>query len=224
MNEDELLRRLKDSEDGFVERKASFDSREIREAVVAFANSSLSERPGVIFVGVQPDGSIKGVQDPDALARDSVDKICRDQCFPPIRYTTISLTLEQARVLAILIPPSMERPHFTGHAYIREGSKTKKASAAALEDLITSRHSRAGKLLALRGEVLSIRVLEKQIGEPIFESHFDHEYEGRIEECDSHTVTILLLGRDRIVAEPVEWVTISKDTRKHRALLIVRRP
>lgn len=223
MTDDELLLRLADAEDGYVERKTSFDRVEVRNVIVAFANSAHEHRPGVLFVGVRPDGSIQGVGDPDALARDSVDKLCKDQCYPPIRYTTRSLTFPAGKVLAVIVPLSLDRPHFSGHAFIREGSRTKEASRAALDEMIAARNTRAGALLRLKGQILSIRILGKAIGEPIFESHFDSEYEGRIVECSAQRVVLFLIGSGTTVAEPLEWVIPSEDTKRHRPLLIIQK-
>jgi hypothetical protein len=224
MTEEELLRRLRDAEDGFVERKTSFQARDVREAVVAFADSAPETRPGLVFLGVRPDGTVKGLADPDTLARESVDSACKLQCYPPVRYTTASLTLPEGQVLAVIVPRSAERPHFSGHAFIREGSKTKKASADALAEMIASRNTKAGALIGLKGRELTVRVLGKQIGEPVFESHLDREYNARITECDAHVLTLFLIGYDVTVAEPIEWVTLSSDTKKRRPQLIVQRP
>lgn len=223
MTEEELLRRLRDAEDGFIECKTSFQAREVREAVVAFANSAPESRAGVIFVGVRPDGTVKGVDDPDALARVKVEKVCKQDCFPPIPYTTASLKLPEGQVLAIIVPRSTLRPHFAGHAFVREGPRTKKASAAAVDEMIAGRNTKAGALLRLKGQELTVRVIGKQIGEPVFESHLGGEYDARVTDCDAHVVTLFLVGHDVTVAEPLDWVTLSKDTRKYRPLLIVQR-
>jgi hypothetical protein len=225
MREEELLQRLRNSEDGFVERKSSFDQREAREAIVAFANSAHLDRPGLLFIGVRPDGSIQGVKDPDTLARDSVDKLCKEQCFPPITYTTAAVRADGLEVLAIIVPLSENRPHFAGNAFIREGSRTKKASNAAFEEMIASRNTKAGALLRMKGQTVSVQVRGKQIGEAVFESHFSHDYEAKVVACDAHSVTLHLLSSGRNVAEPLEYILITVDTRWHsRPLLLIRAP
>ncbi len=218
------MRRLREAEDGFVERKSTFKARDIREAVVAFANSTPEDRPGLVFIGVGPDGTVKGIADPDALARGPVDEACAKDCYPPIRYTTASLTLPEGQVLAIIVPRSPVRPHFTGHAYVREGPQTKKASPAALAEMIASHNTKAGALLRLKDQHVTVRVIGKQIGEPVFESGLGGEYTGRIISCDAHAVTLFLIGHDVTAAEPLEWVTLCPDTKRHRQQLIIQRP
>jgi len=224
MTEEELLRRLHDAEDGFVERKSSFNTGEVRDTIVAFANSARDQRPGILFIGVRPDGTIQGVADPDKLARDAVERICNDRCFPPVHYNTVSFPRDGLQVLAIIVPLSPQKPHFSGHAFVREGSRTKKASAAALDEMIAARNTKAGELLRMKGKTISIQVRGKHIGEAIFEPHFSDDYEGKIVSCDAHRVTIHLLSSGRMIAEPLDWILITEDTRMHRPLLLIRAP
>jgi hypothetical protein len=107
---------------------------------------------------------------------------------------------------------------------MREGPQTKKASPDALAEMIASHNTKAGALLRLKGQDLTIRAIGKQIGEPIFESGLGGEYTGRVVACDAHAVTLFLLGYDVTVAEPLEWVIICPDTKKHRHQLIIQRP
>jgi predicted HTH transcriptional regulator len=54
--EQELIIRLKSEEDNFVERKPDGVKRgEIRETIVAFANSLSEGQTGVLFIGVRDD-------------------------------------------------------------------------------------------------------------------------------------------------------------------------
>lgn len=69
MNDQDLLALLRDLESDRVERKRSAsDKVKIREAVCAFANDLPNHgEPGVLFVGVEDDGSCSGTDITDEL-------------------------------------------------------------------------------------------------------------------------------------------------------------
>ncbi len=54
-------------------------------------------------------------------------------------------------VLAVLIPPSRSRPHFSGPAYVRRGSQTIEASAAMMDELVAARIDKVRVLQRLTG-------------------------------------------------------------------------
>jgi hypothetical protein len=226
MNDAQLRARLRDPEDGFVERKTTFDAGETREAVVAFANSAPENRPGLLFLGVRPNGDPVGLAgDPDELARTKLNHVCSRQCVPPVAYTTAVLREDTALVLAVIVPLSPERPHFSGHAYVRVGSRTERTSEKALDELIASRNTLAGALLRLKGpNFVSLWIRGKEIGVPIFESHLSDERDATIVDCNAHYVTLNLVSAGRTVTEPLENVTLSFDTYKNRPLIFVHPP
>lgn len=130
---EQLFARLKDPEDSLVERKASTSDRdEIREAVVAFANSVRSGT-GVLFIGVNPDGTPSGaVQDADKAQRDIRKYL--DKCYPPIAtYQMYALELSGQPVVAVEVAESRDRPHFAGLCAVRVGSETIKTVAATAQ-------------------------------------------------------------------------------------------
>jgi len=107
----QVLARLRDSEDSFVERKESVQTTKIRRTAVAFANSLPSGREGVIFVGVRdsgeplPPGQFQ-VKPAEEKARNALG-----ECYPKIpRVTYRSLRIGESEVLAIVIPASPKRP------------------------------------------------------------------------------------------------------------------
>jgi alpha-galactosidase/6-phospho-beta-glucosidase family protein len=66
MTTQELLDRLANHEDNFVERKSGKESdAEYREAIVAFANSVPEGRTAVLYLGIADNGGIVGVPNPD---------------------------------------------------------------------------------------------------------------------------------------------------------------
>lgn len=69
MTNSELEELFKDMDSDRVERKPSVsDPNSIRQAICAFANDLPGHgKPGVIFIGVNDDGSCKGLQMTDKL-------------------------------------------------------------------------------------------------------------------------------------------------------------
>jgi ATP-dependent DNA helicase RecG len=75
MDDPELEALLKDMESDRVERKASVADRDrLREAICAFANDLPDHRlPGVLFVGVNDDGTCANLPITDELLRPRSD-------------------------------------------------------------------------------------------------------------------------------------------------------
>lgn len=61
-------------------------------------------------------------------------------------------------IVAVIVQPDSDKPHFAGPAFVRVGSESKKASEVQFDELITSRTNKARPLLeAMRkGEVVSV--------------------------------------------------------------------
>ena len=67
MDDEALLIRLRDHEDGFTERKqegAASASAELRKTLVAFANSVPEGKTAILFIGVSDTGAPLGVKNP----------------------------------------------------------------------------------------------------------------------------------------------------------------
>ncbi len=76
----DLLGRLAAGEGAHQEFKGLIDNGEsVAGEIVAFANSD----GGTLFVGVEDDGSIVGLTDPDTVFQTLVH-LCRDRCIPPV--------------------------------------------------------------------------------------------------------------------------------------------
>ncbi len=114
MAHNEIKARLSDKEDNFVERKPkTVKNAEIRQTVVAFANSVPEGREALLFIGIRDDGTIEGVDNTDAMQK-AIREACERQCYPPIKYTAEVVSDGGRDVVAIRIPPSQDRPHFAG--------------------------------------------------------------------------------------------------------------
>ena len=153
LSDKDILSRLKNFEDHFVERKRSSDNkREWLQAAVAFANSAPVGYPAVLFIGVKNDGSIEGTANLDSLQR-SFSEIMQE-AYPPIYYLTRILAQEEKQFLAVIVPGSADRPCFAGPAYVRDGSRTVKASEKQFSELITQRNSKANEILKWKDKMV----------------------------------------------------------------------
>jgi len=158
LKDEELLLRLKNFEDNFVERKTSGDSRDWLKTVVAFANSTPIGYPAVLYIGARNDGTPEEkTVDLDSLQRSFNEKV-RD-AYPPIYQLTKILDVGGKQVLAVIVPGSEQRPHFAGRSFIRKGSETVEASDAQFVNLIAMRNSKAYEILKWKGKTITLDVM-----------------------------------------------------------------
>lgn len=219
-----LIARLKNHEDNFVERKPEgVNAAEIRQTVVAFANSVPVGTTAVLFMGIHNDGSILGVGNPDKLQK-TVRELCERVCYPPVAFSTAVLDVEGKAVVAVVVPPSRNRPHFSGPAFVRRGSESVAASPELFEELILSRSDKVAAILQMRDAPVSVVCIQHKLGntQQITDSRYRTHSECVVENCNAHTVRLRDIASDRHVTEPIENVTVSYDEERHRPMLIVR--
>ena len=224
MNPPSLSTRLTDLEDGLTERKQGLQSNdEIRKAVVSFANSVPEGRTAVLFIGVANDGTVTGIAaDQTDKIQKRVRRICEEDCFPAIAiHLASALTIEGKHVLAFEFAPSQNRPHFAGHAYIRVGSESVKASPSKLDELIASKNTKAGRLLAAKDKYEHITVVipagANVPGFLPFSSR--REWECYVQDCDAHSVKFYDIASQRYWTLPLEFLVFSRDPNWGRLLV-----
>lgn len=211
INDEDLLRRLHSFEDAFTERKTSGDSRDWLKTVVAFANSTPVGYPAVLFIGVKDDGTPEDKEvNLDSLEKTLTEKVAK--AFPPIYNWTHSFNVNGKQVLAVIIPGSSERPHFAGQSYVRDGSKSVRASKDQFDRLIAARNSKAYHILQWKDKA----VLKGNIrrGEPR-PSSFGPAV---IVDCNQFWVT-LKMGND-LFALPLQRIELSFDYSQKMLVLI----
>ena len=151
----DLLLRLLNGEDNWVERKSFTNRRGWLETAIAFANSTPIGSPAVLFIGVKNDGRPEGGKEGLEETQKSFSRVL-SQAYPPIYYDSRIVTKDDKEFLAIVIPGSPDRPHFAGHSYVRVGSETEKASNEQFADLIAQRNSKGREILKWKGKLITL--------------------------------------------------------------------
>jgi len=159
MTDEEINRRLLDLEDGWTERKPpTVGGDDVRKALVAFANSVPDGEEAILFIGVADNGTPIGVDNPDNTQKNV--RRWADWCYPPIRHTSRVVEWGGKHVVAVIVQPDHNRPHFAGPAFLRVGSESVKASESLFQELVASRDGKARPLIEAKrkGELVSVSV------------------------------------------------------------------
>ena len=236
LNETELIGLLKSSETHWVERKKSFDSSEVKEAIVAFANAVPENQCAVLFIGVGPDGKFSHIENADK-AQIRISKIAEDECFPPLRCTPTIVRQGDKEIIAVVIEFSKERPHFAGLPYVRVGSKTikdRRKLQVLLDDLIASRNDKARRILREKGKIVSVISIhppmqimasrESPLSEYIERANSHRQVaqsECRIDNCDAFIFHCTNINTGKIIAASLEKIVIGWDVEEARLQLTI---
>lgn len=154
LSDADIIARLTNFEDAFVERKSTGDTKDLLKTAVAFANSTPMGYPAILFHGVTDKGEPEGKANLDTLQKTISEKLA--DAYPPIYYLTKVLQNDGKQFLAVIIPGSENRPHFAGKSYVRDGSQTIEASEEQFERLITERSSKAREILRWRSKEITL--------------------------------------------------------------------
>src|SRR5713226_1727481 len=106
LSDQELLTRLHNSEDPYVERKSINDHKDFLKTAVAFANTLPDGIPGVIFIPVTNDGKIQAA-DLDQLQKKVSERLA--PAYPNLIYFQRILNVGNDQVIAVLVPGSPAR-------------------------------------------------------------------------------------------------------------------
>ena len=139
----ELENLLDETEADWVERKETFgDSEKCRQAVCAFCNDfPRHEKPGVLFVGVNDEGTPTGLEVSDQLLL-ALSDMARDGNILPLPTMTVQKkVLKGISVAVVEVHPSDGPPvRFKGKVWIRIGPR--RAIANVQEERILSEKRR----------------------------------------------------------------------------------
>jgi hypothetical protein len=214
ISEDDLVAKISDTENNFIERKLIKDHRGWLKTAVAFANSCPIGFPGVLFVGVDNNGNVErrdGHVDFEALQKSISARIA--DAWPPIYHYAQTLKKNGAEFVAVVIPGSDSRPHFAGHSYIRIGPETKKASEQQFALLIAERSSK-------------VRVLQQLIGKNVHwfsfkDPPFGGNASGKLSDCNQFFLTVDMGSHKRCF--PTDWVEINLEPTSGLYQLVIQR-
>ena len=209
MSDEDLLSRMRNDEDHFVERKVVNDLGDCVKVVVSFANSAPIGMAGVLYVGVTKDGQFEQKTinfDTIQLSLNSKFK----NIYPRVTYVPKLITDGTNQALAIIVPGSPLRPHFAGPSYIRVGSESIEASQQQLDNLIAQRNSKAYRLSQHIGKPVSVRFQYLQGNRTFTTGSFGQE-RVLVSDCNESWVTVKTMGDGRLHSYPLNDVTLSYD-------------
>ena len=226
MTTDELIRLLGRPEDNFTERKSEgVANEELRQTACAFANSLPEGREAVLFIGVHDKtGEVVGLKgDTDGLQKRVRAAI--DNCYPSITYAAEVVGTKEGPVLAVVVRSSPNGPHFTGPAYVRVGSESKKASEQVFNELVFSRTDKCRELLRYRGVLVTVYGIDYKLGsgQPLHGSHKEMR-QCRINEVTPHYVAFTDISQDWRFDEHMDHIKIGVDRERRQPALSVTFP
>jgi len=219
----DILGQLKSAESQYLERKTQCPKdAELRATLCAFANSTPEGQYSVLFLGVEDNGDVCGL-DPATLdgTQKKILRIAHEDCYPPINAFTQVVVADGRSVIAVVVEHSKETPHFVGHAYTRQGPTNRKASDALFESLILKRTDKVARLLRMKEKMLVVRVqwtLPPVAGRQAMVANMVGY---RVEACDSFVLVLSNTATHASTAVPIGRVTISYSTDHHSDLLII---
>lgn len=113
---------------------------DIKYAVLAFANTE----GGTLYIGINDDGSVEGVENPDAVMLQVMNMI-RDNIRPDITVAVDCSTelMENKHVVVLIIQRGVARPYYLANkgirpagVYVRQGASSVPASETAIIQMI----------------------------------------------------------------------------------------
>jgi predicted HTH transcriptional regulator len=215
----ELLARMKNFEDNFVERKTVADDRDWLKTIVAFANSTPPGWNSVLFIGVKNSGEIETPQvNLDSLQIKLNATLLKT--YPPIPCFKHVVEQNRRQALAVIVPYSENKPHFAGPSYVRKGSETVIASEDQFAELIASRNSLVAEILAHKDEF--VHVVNSKRGNSAFDSYWPGT--PKIHDCNQHFITIEsgMEPRNRITF-PISDIVIGREPQSNRFQVTIYR-
>lgn len=136
----ELRQRIAQGEDLHTEFKQwPISSDDLAASLVAFANTD----GGQLILGVDREGKVVGVPDPDR-AMQKVDSIAYQNCEPPLTVVQETVSDEEGNIVVVVnVPKGDQRPYRTnrGRYYIRTTSGRRDASRGELLRLFQATES-----------------------------------------------------------------------------------
>ena len=208
----DILLQLTNTEDSFVERKTVNDLGDCLKTVVAFANTVPIGHSAVLFVGVRDNGEPEGANaDLDKIQQKLTGKIA--EAYPPIYTATRVLSKDGMQFLAVIVPGSSGRPHFTGQAYVRDGSRSIVASDAQFGRLISMRSEKTYEILQSRSRIVTLtEPLHTYMLHGSTQWAQPKQLEVTVSDCNLHYVTLAnVRNGNQFISFPLRIVELNYD-------------
>jgi len=158
LSDELVLNMVSNTEDNTTERKTRSDKNGWLVTAVAFANSLAVGQAGVLFVGINNDGSIQRQE--EKIDWEDFQKTVSsviNKAWPPIYPDVRIREKDGMKFVSATVYGSANRPHFAGRAYIRIGPETREASEPQFDELIAQRNSTVRALLKNKGNMVTWR-------------------------------------------------------------------
>jgi predicted HTH transcriptional regulator len=219
LNDEDILSRLAAVEDGTTERKPYADSRGWVKTVVAFSNSLAIDQPGILFIGVNNNGTVQeqptNFEDKQKAVTGEISNI-----YPPVNPTILVREKDGRKFIAVIVYGSRDRPHFAGKSYIRSGTQTIEASEDNLRQLIAQRSGKVAEILKWKNKSVVVNFLHPE------EAHYRV---GRVatsavaivQDCNEHWVTLKEERASVARSISLNRVTLAFDDQNNRLVIEV---
>lgn len=117
--------------------------------------------------------------------------------------------------------PSQNRPHFAGHAFVRVGSESLKVSASKLDELIASKNTKAGRLLAAKEKYEHLTLIlpagaRIAAGHPLARRR---ALACTVQHCEAQHAVFYDIADRSSISFPLDSLAFSWDTARNRLLL-----
>ena len=151
-----------------IELKATV-TEEIKKEVVAFANGE----GGRLYIGVQDDGSVIGLEDPDGAAL-QISNMVRDAVRPDLTMFLHYETLQEdgKKIVAVDIQQGTERPYYIAKkglrpegVYVRQGYSSVPATNTAIRRMIKETDGDHFEEMRSLEQDLTFKTAEKEFSE-----------------------------------------------------------
>jgi ATP-dependent DNA helicase RecG len=145
VTDEEIRELLTDLESDRVERKSSMaDPERICQAICAFCNDIPNHRqPGIVFVGVNDDGTCTGLQVTDQLLLNLAHLRSDGNILPIPSIIVQKRTVNECELAVVIVQPSFAPPvRYKGRAWIRIGPRRAVASVDEERQLSEKRRAK----------------------------------------------------------------------------------
>ena len=201
--DEEILQRLTNTEDHLTERKSKTHRDQCTEAMVAFANSALPNKPGILYVGVNDEGEILQDKAPESWQHDIM--AWGNGCYPELPVIPRTLRKDGKEFLAVVVPMSEARPHFARPAFKRQGAKTIPALQQEIDEWIAHRNSKVRFILERKGEIVLVQQRRSANILPAGSLNGEHT----VLDCNSHFVTLQKTGTGGVFTHPLSTIELN---------------